>query len=99
MKKIEGIKIFKNEIFKDKRGHFMEVYKKNKISTKELIFNCCSYSKKNVIRGLHIQRKNSQAKFLTVLKGSIFFLNISDFHRCQFFFFQYKKIQNKICTF
>ena len=72
MKKIEGIKIFKNEIFKDKRGHFMEVYKKNKISTKELIFNCCSYSKKNVIRGLHIQRKNSQAKFLTVLKGSIF---------------------------
>ena len=72
MKKIKDIKIFKNEIFKDNRGHFMEVYKKNTISSKELIFNCYSYSKRNVIRGLHIQKKNSQAKFLTVLKGSIF---------------------------
>lgn len=72
MKKIKDIKIFKNEIFKDNRGHFMEVYKKNKIFSKELIFNCYSNSKRNVIRGLHIQRKNPQAKFLTVLKGSIF---------------------------
>jgi len=72
MKKIKDIKIFKNEIYRDNRGHFMEVYKKNKFFTKEFIFNCYSYSKRNVIRGLHIQRKNPQAKFLTVLKGSIF---------------------------
>ena len=72
MKKIKDIKIFKNTAFKDKRGHFMEIYKKNKISSKELIFDCYSYSKKNVLRGLHIQTKNPQAKFLTVLKGSIF---------------------------
>ena len=71
MKKIKDIKIFKNEIFKDNRGHFMEVYKKNTISSKELIFNCYSYSKRNVIRGLHIQKKNSQAKFLTVLKTKL----------------------------
>ena len=31
-----------------------------------------SYSKKNVIRGLHIQSKNSQGKFVTVIKGKIF---------------------------
>jgi dTDP-4-dehydrorhamnose 3,5-epimerase len=72
MKKIKDIKIFKSTAFKDKRGHFMEIYKKNKISSKELIFDCYSYSKKNVLRGLHIQTKNPQAKFLTVLKGSIF---------------------------
>jgi dTDP-4-dehydrorhamnose 3,5-epimerase len=72
MKKIKDIKIFKSTPFKDKRGHFMEIYKKNKISSKELIFDCYSYSKKNVLRGLHIQTKNPQAKFLTVLKGSIF---------------------------
>ena len=31
-----------------------------------------SYSKKNVIRGLHIQRKKSQGKFVSVIKGKIF---------------------------
>ena len=31
-----------------------------------------STSKKNVIRGLHVQTKNAQAKFLTVIKGKIF---------------------------
>ena len=72
MKKINGIKIYKNIVFKDKRGHFMEVYKKNEISKKDFVFNCYSISKKNVIRGLHIQKNNPQAKFLTVLKGSIF---------------------------
>ena len=63
MEKIKDIKIFKNEIFKDKRGHFMEVYKKNKISSKELIFHCYSYSKRNVIRGLHIQKKILKLNF------------------------------------
>ena len=31
-----------------------------------------SYSKKNVLRGLHFQKKKSQAKLLTVLQGKIF---------------------------
>jgi dTDP-4-dehydrorhamnose 3,5-epimerase len=31
-----------------------------------------SYSRKNVIRGLHIQTKDSQGKFVTVIKGRIF---------------------------
>ena len=31
-----------------------------------------SYSKKNVIRGLHLQTKNSQGKFVSVLKGKVF---------------------------
>ena len=69
---ILGIKIFKSQIYKDNRGYFREVYKKNLIKSKELIFDCMSLSKKNVIRGLHIQNKNSQAKFLTVIKGRIF---------------------------
>ena len=70
--KIKGIKIFKSKIFFDKRGYFQEVYKKKKISSKELVFDCLSNSKKNVIRGLHLQTKNPQGKFLTVLKGKIF---------------------------
>jgi dTDP-4-dehydrorhamnose 3,5-epimerase len=70
--KISGIKIFKSDIYKDNRGFFMEVYKKNIVKNKELIFHCTSSSKKNVLRGLHAQIKNPQAKFLTVLKGKIF---------------------------
>ena len=31
-----------------------------------------SYSKKNVIRGLHLQTQNSQGKFVTVIKGRVF---------------------------
>jgi dTDP-4-dehydrorhamnose 3,5-epimerase len=67
-----GIKIFKSEVFKDIRGSFREVYKKKNIKNKNLIFHCLSISKKNVLRGLHIQTRNSQAKYLTVIKGEIF---------------------------
>ena len=31
-----------------------------------------SYSKKNVIRGLHIQTKKSQGKFISALKGRVY---------------------------
>ena len=31
-----------------------------------------SYSKKNVIRGLHLQLNNSQGKYVSVIKGKIF---------------------------
>ena len=70
---IKGIKIFKSNIYKDKRGFFKEVYKKKELKKhRELIFHCTSSSQKNVLRGLHIQIKNPQAKFLTIIKGKIF---------------------------
>jgi dTDP-4-dehydrorhamnose 3,5-epimerase len=68
---IKGIKVFKSKVYKDKRGYFKEIFKEN-IVKKKFIFNCISYSKKNVLRGLHIQTKNSQGKFLTIIKGEIF---------------------------
>ena len=68
---IKGIKVFKSKIYKDKRGYFKEIFKENMVK-KNFIFNCISYSKKNVLRGLHIQTKNSQGKFLTIIKGEIF---------------------------
>jgi dTDP-4-dehydrorhamnose 3,5-epimerase len=69
---ISGVKIFKSIIYKDSRGSFNEVYKKKNLSKIDLIFHCTSSSKKNVLRGLHLQTKNPQSKFLTILKGSIF---------------------------
>ena len=69
---IKGIKIFKSKIFYDNRGSFKEAYKEKLLTNKKLIFDCVSSSKKNVLRGLHLQTKNPQAKFLTVIKGKIF---------------------------
>ena len=69
---IKGIKIFKSKIFYDNRGSFKEAYKEKLLPNKKLIFDCVSSSKKNVLRGLHLQTKNAQAKFLSVIKGKIF---------------------------
>ena len=63
--------LLKNHPYKDKRGYFKELIKENKIKLKFPFF-VMSYSKQNVIRGLHIQTKNSQGKFITVIKGKIF---------------------------
>ena len=45
--------------------------KENKVG-KKFPFIVASFSNKNVIRGLHIQLKNSQGKYVSVLKGRIF---------------------------
>ena len=61
--------ILRTPIYKDRRGFFKKIYKK-KFLNKNLIFDCLLHSKKNTIRGLHFQRKNSQAKFITVVQGN-----------------------------
>tara|TARA_Y100001970_G_scaffold269105_1_gene361171 strand:+ start:170 stop:694 length:525 start_codon:yes stop_codon:yes gene_type:complete len=63
--------LVQNKSFKDNRGYFKELMRENLIS-KKFPFLVMSYSKKNVIRGLHIQTTNSQGKFISVLKGKIF---------------------------
>ena len=69
--KFKDLFIFKNKSFKDKRGYFKELIKEKQIK-KKLLFTVMSYSKKNVIRGLHIQTKRSQGKFISVLKGKVY---------------------------
>ena len=64
------LKIMSSCIY-DKRGHFREVSVEKLIKHK-LIFTVVSKSKKNVLRGLHFQKKNPQGKYLSVLKGEIF---------------------------
>ena len=63
--------IFKKDSFKDNRGFFRELFLKKDID-KEFIFDVMSLSKKNVIRGLHLQIKKPQGKLITVLRGKIF---------------------------
>ena len=70
--KIDGPKIIKTTIFKDSRGFLKEVYRKNIVGNIEFPFDVMSYSKKNVLRGLHIQTQKPQAKIITVTHGKIF---------------------------
>ena len=57
--------------YKDNRGYFRELFLKKKIK-KDYIFDYLSLSKKNVVRGLHLQLNNPQGKLITVLNGKIF---------------------------
>lgn len=68
--KIKGLYLIKTKIFKDKRGFFKEVDKNNVLNEK-FIFDCFSLSKKNTLRGLHLQKKKGQAKIVTVVQGEI----------------------------
>ena len=69
--KLKDLFIIKNKSFKDKRGYFKEILREKEIK-KKFPFLVMSYSKKNVIRGLHLQNKKSQGKFISVIKGKIY---------------------------
>ena len=69
--KFSGLKVIQSKSYKDNRGLFKEDYKKKFFKNKNFIFGCTSSSKKNVIRGLHLQTKYSQEKYVSVLKGTI----------------------------
>ena len=67
---IKGLKLIKSKIYRDNRGFLREAYK-NKLLNDSFLFDVMSYSKKNVLRGLHIQTQKSQAKIITVTHGKI----------------------------
>ena len=69
--KTKELVIVNNQSYKDKRGYFKEILVEKKIK-KRFPFLVMSYSKKNVIRGLHLQLNNSQGKYVSVIKGKIF---------------------------
>ena len=62
--------LIKPKKFDDKRGYFRELFLQKHFRT-TFPFDVMSYSKKNVLRGLHIQTQKSQAKIITVTHGKI----------------------------
>jgi len=64
------------KIFKDNRGFFFEKYNQKYYKklgiTYKFVQDNISHSKKNVLRGLHFQKKFPQGKLIKVLKGKIF---------------------------
>ena len=67
-----GLKKIKEINHYDKRGYFREIFKNNFFEKKKIVFCCISKSKKNVIRGFHLQKKFQQDKLVSVIKGKIF---------------------------
>jgi len=68
--KLKGLFIIKSRNYLDNRGLFRELFKSS-IVKKKFIFTVVSKSKKNVLRGLHMQKNKQQGKFLSVVKGKI----------------------------
>ena len=68
---IKDLLIVQNKKFDDSRGYFKELIRENEIK-KKFPFIVMSYSKKNVVRGLHLQHRKQQGKYLSVIKGKIF---------------------------
>ena len=69
--KFKDLVVIHNLNFKDNRGYFRELFRENKLKRK-FPFTVMSYSRKNVIRGLHLQRPKSQGKVISVLKGKVY---------------------------
>ena len=74
---IQDVKIIEPTVFPDTRGHFFEVFRENAYQEKlgitdHFVQDNCSFSKKNVLRGMHYQTENPQGKLIVVLTGTVF---------------------------
>ena len=73
---INGIHLISPQKFQDKRGDFYEIFNEKRYQDLGLDINYFqdnfSYSKKNVLRGLHFCKSKPQTQLLTVLHGHIF---------------------------
>lgn len=73
---IKDVLIIEPQVYEDNRGYFMETYQERVfeeagIPSKFVQINE-SFSKKGVLRGLHYQSKNPQAKLVRAVQGRIF---------------------------
>ena len=68
--KLKDLLVIESLNFYDSRGYFREVLIE-KLIKKKFKFTVISSSKKNVLRGLHMQRKFPQGKYISVIKGKI----------------------------
>lgn len=74
---IPDVILVEPKVFSDERGYFLECFKSSEFSMHQIPGNFVqdnmSFSKKNVIRGMHFQRKpKEQGKLVSVMKGRVF---------------------------
>ncbi len=72
---IKGVYVITPQVFGDKRGYFMETYKKDQFEaagiTGEFVQDNESSSTKGVLRGLHFQKEHTQGKLVRVTSGRV----------------------------
>ena len=62
-------KKIKKKIFKDKRGYLLEIIPSK--MQKKYIYSILTQSRKNVLRGMHFNKKLNEEKLVVILDGSI----------------------------
>jgi dTDP-4-dehydrorhamnose 3,5-epimerase len=73
---LDGMLIVEPGIFGDERGYFMETHHLKRFQSADIdcvfVQDNLSFSKKNVLRGLHFQKTKPQAKLVQAITGGIF---------------------------
>ena len=75
--KIPEVKIIDPEIFRDRRGFFYESFSAERYHNlvginRPFVQDNLSRSSKNILRGLHHQREQTQGKLVSVVHGKVF---------------------------
>ena len=69
--KIKDLLIIKQKNNLDNRGSLRETFNKKVFKHNKFVFEYCTSSKNNSLRGFHFQYKFQQAKYVNVLQGKI----------------------------
>jgi len=73
---LDGMLIIEPSVFEDERGYFLETHHFHRFQSANIdctfVQDNLSFSKKNVLRGLHFQKTKPQSKLIQVVSGGIF---------------------------
>ena len=73
---LPGVVIVEPQVFGDARGFFLETWNRSRYGEAGLpsafVQDNLSLSSRGVLRGLHFQNPNVQAKLVTVLQGEVY---------------------------
>ena len=74
--RLPGVVILEPKVFGDARGYFLEVWNQARFAesgiASRFVQDNLSFSVKGVLRGMHLQVPNMQAKLVSVLQGEVF---------------------------
>ena len=73
---LDGVFIIEPDVFGDHRGYFMETHNQERYRAEKIdrifVQDNISFSSRNILRGLHYQKPQTQAKLVQVITGEIF---------------------------
>lgn len=73
---LPGVLLIEPDVFRDARGYFLETFRADRYAAAGIpgpfVQDNVSFSRGRVLRGLHIQNPNGQAKLVFALTGEVF---------------------------